>query len=562
MAAPAPAEKAPKDIYEQSQKEKKYDRQMRMWGAHGQKALETSEICCLGSGATASETLKNLVLPCVGHFVIVDDAKVTQEDLGNNFFLDEEALGKSRAATVTEFLLEMNPEVKGTAVNRNPVDLIEKEIAYFNKFRLVIATHVPEPALQKLAKHLYPLNIPLVILRSEGMLGYARLQVQEHLVWESHPDDDRFDLYLHPEQLGSFPELKEYVTSIGDLSKLSKKAHAELPYVVILIVEMEKWLKEHKNQAPQNSDEQDAFKKQIIAGAFDFEDEENYEEAVENAYRVYRKAELKDEVKEVFEDEHAQNITKDSLPFWVLVHAINLFVKNEGKGTLPCSPQIPDMTSDTNSYVKLQQLYADRSARDRAAVTAHVRETLKKSGNKAVITDEEIAQFCRNFRTIAMVRGRPLAEEYDAKSFKADDFNEALDEEEYREIPEDDENAKLPNPKNHYWYLGLRAAERFRNIHKRDAGSNPEGVEKDWGELKKIHSALAKEIGLRVNEEDANKCLQEVVRGAGKEVHNIAALMGGVGAQMGLKLLLNQYVPLNNTYVFNGIHGSATTLNL
>lgn len=35
----------------------------RLWGSHGQMNLETAHICCIGSGATASETLKNLVLP-------------------------------------------------------------------------------------------------------------------------------------------------------------------------------------------------------------------------------------------------------------------------------------------------------------------------------------------------------------------------------------------------------------------------------------------------------------------------------------------------------------------
>jgi len=49
----------------------------------------------------------------VGSFTIVDDAVVQQSDLGNNFFVDEESLGKSRAEAVCELLLEMNPDVTG-----------------------------------------------------------------------------------------------------------------------------------------------------------------------------------------------------------------------------------------------------------------------------------------------------------------------------------------------------------------------------------------------------------------------------------------------------------------
>ena len=48
-----------------SDKEKKYDRQLRLWAASGQQALEDAHILLLnsGSGTVGVETLKNLVLP-------------------------------------------------------------------------------------------------------------------------------------------------------------------------------------------------------------------------------------------------------------------------------------------------------------------------------------------------------------------------------------------------------------------------------------------------------------------------------------------------------------------
>jgi molybdopterin/thiamine biosynthesis adenylyltransferase len=56
-----------------------------------------SRICVLGSTAIGTETLKNLVLPGCGNITIVDDALVKESDLGNNFFVTEEDIGKSRA---------------------------------------------------------------------------------------------------------------------------------------------------------------------------------------------------------------------------------------------------------------------------------------------------------------------------------------------------------------------------------------------------------------------------------------------------------------------------------
>ena len=98
-----------------SDKEKKYDRQLRLWAAAGQQALEDAHILLInsGSGTVGVETLKNLVLPGIGKFTIADSNIVDQADLGINFFLDEDCLGKSRAESCVRLLQELNPDVQG-----------------------------------------------------------------------------------------------------------------------------------------------------------------------------------------------------------------------------------------------------------------------------------------------------------------------------------------------------------------------------------------------------------------------------------------------------------------
>ena len=58
-------EQVPPILKGPSDKEKKYDRQLRLWAANGQRALEDAHILLLnsGSGTVGIETLKNLVLP-------------------------------------------------------------------------------------------------------------------------------------------------------------------------------------------------------------------------------------------------------------------------------------------------------------------------------------------------------------------------------------------------------------------------------------------------------------------------------------------------------------------
>ena len=47
----------------------------------------------------------------------------------------------------------------------------------------------------------------------------------------------------------------------------------------------------------------------------------------------------------------------------------------------------------------------------------------------------------------------------------------------------------------------------------------------------------------------------EMVRYGGAELHTIASVMGGVGAQEVTKTLMKQFVPMNSTFLFNGVNG-------
>lgn len=96
-------------------KEKKYDRQLRLWGPSGQQALEEAHVLLVntGPGVVGAETLKNLILPGIGKFTILDHETVTEEDLGANFFVTDDHVGRSRAENLCQCLNELNPDVVG-----------------------------------------------------------------------------------------------------------------------------------------------------------------------------------------------------------------------------------------------------------------------------------------------------------------------------------------------------------------------------------------------------------------------------------------------------------------
>ena len=265
---------------ELTEKDKRYDRQLRLWGDHGQAKLESAHVCLIHATALGTETLKNLVLPGIGAFTIVDNHRVKAVDLGSNFFLTPDSLGQSRGLCATELLQELNTEVRSNHVDESLDAVLKNDPGFFEKFSIVIATAVPEDELQRLAAVLWENNTPLLIGRTYGLLGYLRLVVGSHEVIESHPDNYHEDLRLD----NPFPALQRYANSI-DLEGADNTKHGNVPYLILLLKYLEQWKSTHDGQFPSNYREKKAFKELIRQGIRSNEDgvpldEDNFDEAI------------------------------------------------------------------------------------------------------------------------------------------------------------------------------------------------------------------------------------------------------------------------------------------
>lgn len=83
------------------------------------------------------------MLPACGEIVVVDNRKVTEVDLGNNFFVTDSDLGKSLSLTVADNLIEMNEDVKGSHLDQNIDELVENE-KFLSGFSVVVANELSE----------------------------------------------------------------------------------------------------------------------------------------------------------------------------------------------------------------------------------------------------------------------------------------------------------------------------------------------------------------------------------------------------------------------------------
>lgn len=68
-----------------------------------------------------------------------------------------------------------------------------------------------------------------------------------------------------------------------------------------------------------------------------------------------------------------------------------------------------------------------------------------------------------------------------------------------------------------------------------------------------IISTISKVIPNASSNERVVQAATEVARARGGELHNISALTGGMVAQEVIKIVTKQYIPIDNTCIFDGI---------
>lgn len=116
--------------------------------------MRSANILLISVKALGTEIAKNLILNGIGSLTIVDSEQVTEDDLGAQYFVREEDIGRNvrlsvlnhalfsanilpqRAEAAAERLQELNPRV---AVRTDSSNILTKDQTYYAPFQLVIA---------------------------------------------------------------------------------------------------------------------------------------------------------------------------------------------------------------------------------------------------------------------------------------------------------------------------------------------------------------------------------------------------------------------------------------
>lgn len=536
----------------------RYDRQVRLWGEEGQEKLEKASVCVVGAGATGAEALKNLVLGGISSYTVVDGERVNGIDLGSSFFLSQPQIGSSRAHSVCALLNELNPSVNGSFVDEPLSELLDNRPSFFASFNLVIATQLHESLALVLEEVCDSLGVTLVLARSFGLFGILRPCYKEHCVVQARPENSLPDLRLaHP-----WPELERFAYSF-DLNDVDNVTHKHVPYVVVLMKAMADF-KRHRasagdadasaDAAPSTSKERDQFK-QLVRSYAREAGQENINEAIKASGKAWQNPLPTVELQGVIDEAHSKRldaVSQQNRPFWTLALAVHRFMREQNDGAMPLEGSIPDMTSSTDAYVALQKLYKEKAEEDASAVYGHAQALLGEAGlNKETVSMEQARLFCKNCRHVRALHMQPFRAE--CSMGKESPNARAL----LAELQSEDRGDCVA------MYILLRAVDKFFEANAYYPGSRAVQLgtlpESDEAKLKSIVNTLLHDNGIPPSAfpEDLVK---EMVRFGAAELQCVAATIGALASQEAIKLLTEQFVPVDGTLCWDFISSTSTVL--
>jgi len=223
-----------------------------------------------------------------------------------------------------------------------------------------------------------------------------------------------------------------------------------------------------------------------------------------------------------------------------------------GAGALPVSGPIPDMFSDSERYIALQNVYRQKAQQDADWVLARTRQLLEEIGRPSEsISESFVRLFCKEAYHLRVVRtGCSLANEAEGKS---------------PNLAEVASHFEMNPDSSAIYYYVLRGVDRFRAEFSAVPGNmNDDSVEPDIGKLKTCVNKVVAEAGLSASSvlQAKDDCIHEVCRYGGAELHAVAAIVGANAAQECVKLITGQYVPVDNLFIYDALKSETVTLKV
>jgi amyloid beta precursor protein binding protein 1 len=156
-------------------------------------------------------------------------------------------------------------------------------------------------------------------------------------------------------------------------------------------------------------------------------DEENFDEALAQAYRVWSPSGLPADVAALLTEPSVTQVSHNvSFPLvpdpnsqsknlHLLLHGLNRFIATAHLP--PVSPSLPDMHSSTKTYVTLQNIYKEQYQADLAKFTTILASVLAEAELPPdTVPASEIESFVKNIGGVDVIKGSSLVQAKTAKA--------------------------------------------------------------------------------------------------------------------------------------------------
>ena len=431
---------------------------------------------------------------------------------------------------------------------------------------VLVAAPIDPTVLALIQSRAHAFDIPLFYFHSVGFFSHFSISLPPTFpVVDTHPDvSATTDLRI----LKPWSALRAFVRGkTADLDGMSTHDKGHIPYVCLLLHYLAVWKEKHDGKVPETYKEKQEFRDEYVRKGSP--DEENFGEAVAAVLKSLHPPMAPSAVREVLNATEARDLDADSAAFWVIANAIQCFYAKRGE--LPLPGAVPDMKALSADYIQLQNIYKTKAREDCAEVLSTVRKLEKATGRplERSIGEKEVENFCKGAAHIHLVRGRPLQIVHPGQPVTFGDRTKSM-------------AAELTNPESLIGtYLAFLAWDDFVGAHAaqldgaglRPPGSDTATVDADAAKLThtahQICDALIHAADTPVSEPDYSDLLRsiartcrELARAGGVELHPVASLTGGMLAQEVIKVVTRQYVPVNNTCVFDGVASRTYTLRV
>lgn len=452
------------------------------------------------------------------------------------------------------------------------IDAFANHPSRLEQFSLILLVGPTRNAgvLERICQHAYKSSIPLFYIHCQGFFSHFSVQLPAQFpIVDTHPDPaSTQDLRL----LNPWPELLEFLEQkTKHLESLSDHDHGHVPYLLILLYFLNVWKASHDGQCPANYSEKKEFKALLEIGARTNNSEggeENFDEAAAAVLKSLNPPSISSGLREVFESDDCQNLKPTSANFWVIANAIQRFYATY-RGILPLPGALPDMKAQSSDYIQLQNIYKAKARSDLAEVTRTIRDSEQELGRKPSIEQAEIEAFCKGAQFVKLIHGRPIRVAKSTAEIDWSDRAKALSQELQgsdsllpiyfaflaldRYQDDIDRIQKLRKPTDDHQLNDIITSRVVsgaipplptfaESAHFSTPAVDPEHDPKPWPRFDTPEARTT-----------FDNVVKEIERAERGELHNVAALTGGMVAQEVIKVITKQYVPVDNTCVFDGI---------